>query len=127
MSKIFGRCCSINEIPSSVAENFLNKFHIQGFSSSTVYLGAVFNNQLVAVMSFKQETKGSDKWELTRFASDYNYICCGVGGKLFNWFIKNYNPTEVKSFADRRWTLDKDNNLYTKLGFVLEKELKPDY
>ena len=78
-------------------------------------------------MSFKQETKGSNKWELTRFASDYNYICCGVGGKLFNWFIKNYNPTEVKSFADRRWTLDKDNNLYTKLGFVLEKELKPDY
>ena len=78
-------------------------------------------------MSFKQETKGSDKWELTRFASDYNYICCGVGGKLFNWFVKNYNPTEVKSFADRRWTLDKDNNLYTKLGFVLEKELKPDY
>ena len=78
-------------------------------------------------MSFKQDTKGSDKWELTRFASDYNYICCGVGGKLFNWFIKNYNPTEVKSFADRRWTLDKDNNLYTKLGFVLEKELKPDY
>ena len=126
-SKIYGRKCNIEPIDKEIAKNFLNDYHIQGFSPSTVYLGAVYNNKLVAVMSFKQETKGSDKWELTRFASDYNYICCGVGGKLFNWFIKNYNPTEVKSFADRRWTLDKDNNLYTKLGFVLEKELKPDY
>ena len=33
----------------------------------------------------------------------------------------------AKSFADRRWTLDKDNNLYTKLGFVLTEELKPNY
>ena len=126
-SKIYGRKCNIEPIDKEIAKNFLNDYHIQGFSPSTVYLGAVYNNKLIAVMSFKQDTKGSDKWDLTRFASDYNYICCGVGGKLFNWFIKNYNPTEVKSFADRRWTLDKDNNLYTKLGFVLEKELKPDY
>ena len=65
--------------------------------------------------------------ELTRFASDYHYICQGVGGKLFNWFIKNYKPLEVKSFADKRWTLDKNCNLYTKLGFKLVKELNPDY
>lgn len=32
-----------------------------------------------------------------------------------------------KTFADRRWTLDKDNNLYTKLGFKLTKTLIPDY
>ena len=33
----------------------------------------------------------------------------------------------MKSFADRRWTLDKNNNLYTKLGFKLDEVLKPDY
>ena len=78
-------------------------------------------------MAFKEETKGSNKWELTRFASDYNYICSGVGGKLFNWFVKHYNPMEIKSFADRRWTLDKDDNIYTKLGFELVSILEPDY
>ena len=31
------------------------------------------------------------------------------------------------SFADRRWTLDKDNNLYIKNNFELEKVIKPDY
>ena len=51
----------------------------------------------------------------------------GVGGKLFGYFVRKYNPTEVKSFADRRWTLDKDKNLYTNLGFKLDEILKPDY
>ena len=78
-------------------------------------------------MSFKRERKGSDKWELTRFATDITKHCVGVGGKLFKYFIINYNPSEVKSFADRRWTFDKNNNLYTKLGFKLDKILKPDY
>ena len=41
--------------------------------------------------------------------------------------MKNYNPTEVKSFADRRWTIDKNNNLYIKLGFYVDNILKPDY
>ena len=127
LPKIMGRKCKIEVINNKTAELFLNDYHIQGFAPSTVYLGAIYENNLIGVMTFKQETKGSDKWELTRFASDYHYICQGVGGKLFNWFIKNYKPSEVKSFADRRWTLDKKNNLYTKLGFKLEKELNPDY
>ena len=127
LPKVMGRKCKVELIDKEVAEQFLNDYHIQGFARSTMYLGAIYDNNLIGVMSFKQESKNSDKWELTRFASDYHYVCQGVGGKLFNWFIKNYNPSEVKSFADRRWTLDKDNNLYTKLGFTLTEELKPNY
>jgi hypothetical protein len=122
-----GRKCKVEVIPKDIAEQFLNDYHIQGYARSTVYLGALYEDKLIAVMTFKQEQKNSSKWELTRFASDYHYICQGIGGKMFNWFVKNYNPLEVKSFADRRWTLDKGNNLYVKLGFELIEELKPDY
>lgn len=76
-------------------------------------------------MSFKTENNGS--WELTRFASDYNYICCGVGGKLFKHFIKEYNPNSVKSFADRRWTVDEENNIYCQLDFRFDGYTAPDY
>ena len=48
----------------------------------------------------------------------------GIGGKMFSYFVKNYNPDYVKSFADRRWTLHNENNLYTKLGFKLDEILK---
>ena len=126
-TKIMGRKCVVKPINKDIASKFLNTYHIQGFAPSTVYLGAFYEDKLIAAMTFKIESKTNSKWELNRFASDYNYICQGVGGKLFKWFIKNYNPSEIKSFADRRWTLDKDNNLYTKLGFKLNKILDPDY
>ena len=54
-------------------------------------------------------------------------MCQGIGGKLFKYFIKNYNPEYVKSFADRRWCVDENNNLYTKLGFKIDSILNPDY
>ena len=33
----------------------------------------------------------------------------------------------IKSFADRRYTTNENDNLYTKLGFHLDDILKPDY
>lgn len=127
LPKIPGRKCDIKEIESNNAESFLKKYHIQGYSRSTIHLGAFYNNELVAVMLFKEEYRNSGKWELTRFASDYNYICQGVGGKIFKYFTTKYNPQEIKSFADRRWTVDEKNNIYTKIGFKFETYTKPEY
>lgn len=127
LPKIYGRNCTVKEIFKFEAKEFLEKYHIQGFVSSSVYLGAYYNNELVSVMSFKNGNIKNDCWELTRFASNYNYTCCGVGGKLFKYFIRNYNPEQIISFADRRWTISPYNNLYTKLGFSLSKFNPPDY
>ena len=127
IEKIYARKCVIKEIYMHDAKMFLEKYHIQGFSSSSVYLGCFYNNELVGVMSFKNGNIRNKCWELTRFATDYNYNCIGVGGKLFNYFVKNYNPPKVVSFADRRWTVNPNDNLYTKLGFILEKYNAPDY
>ena len=124
---IYGRKCAVRDIEYKEGKEFLDKFHIQGNVNSTVYLGCFYEGSLIAVMSFNREKKGSDKWELARFATDINYKCPGVGGKLFKAFVDEYKPTNVKSFADRRWTLDKDNNLYISLGFKLTETLKPDY
>lgn len=76
-------------------------------------------------MLFTQESK--DYWNLTRFATDNSIRCIGVAGKLFKAFLTAYNPIYVKSFADRRWTLSKEHNVYTELGFELAEELAPDY
>ena len=125
LPKIMARKCSVNEIDNEDAERFLNENHIQGFARSTVYLGAFNGNELVGVMSFLKEKEGY--WNLTRFASSNKYQCNGVAGKLFSHFVKTKQPVEVKSFADRRWTTNPDNNLYTKLNFKLTNILKPDY
>ena len=123
--KVYGRNCTVKEISVSVSKKFLNENHIQGFANSSIYLGCFYNNKVVSVMTFLKTNNG--EWELNRFATDKFYRCIGVGGKLFSYFIKTYHPENVKSFADRRWTLDEDNNLYTKLGFHLTGVLLPDY
>lgn len=127
LPKIYGRKCEIKEINRETADLFLTTYHIQGFDPSTVHYGAYHQDKLIAVISFLKSKKDSADWELTRFASDYNYICCGVGGKLFKHFIREYNPSSVKSFADRRWTIDEENNIYCQLGFKFEGYTPPDY
>ena len=125
LPKIYGRKCTIKPVYNHIANEFYEQYHIQGQTSSTMHYGAFYEEKLIAVMSFKTENNGS--WELTRFASDYNYICCGVGGKLFKHFIKEYNPNSVKSFADRRWTVDEENNIYCQLDFRFDGYTAPDY
>lgn len=123
--KVYARKCEIKKIDKHIGYDFLNNNHIQGSVGSTVFLGAFYNNELIAVMSFTND--GEDCWNLTRYATDNNKRCIGVAGKLFKAFLIAYNPKYVKSFADRRWTLSEENNLYTNLGFKLAKILSPDY
>lgn len=127
LPKIYGRKCFIKEVDRCTANTFLEKYHIQGYVSSSIHYGAYYQDKLIAVMSFKRERNDNNHWELTRFASDYNYICCGVGGKLFKHFVREYNPDSVKSFADRRWTVDEENNIYIQLGFEFDGYTPPDY
>ena len=118
--------CKITEIPKEKAKEFLDKWHPQGFISSTVYYGAYYDNSLIAVMTFKYYSD-KNEWELNRFAASDEYIVIGLGGRIFKHFVLKNDPVLVKSFADRRWTIDHKNNLYTKLGFTLEEICRPDY
>ena len=127
LPKIMGRKCKIKEVIKSEAETFLNTYHIQGYDPSTIHYGAYYNNELIAVMSFMKTRKNENDWELTRFASNFHYVCQGVGGKLFKHFIREHNPNTVKSFADRRWTINEENNLYKQLGFKFVSYTNPDY
>ena len=124
--KIYARKCEIREISDKTeAYEFLDKNHIQGRTVCTIALGAYYQNNLIGVMTFKKEKEGY--WDLNRFATDINYQCVGIGGKLFKYFTRNYPFIKIKSFADRRWTTDPTNNLYTKLGFAFDSFVPPTY
>ena len=127
LPKVPARKCVIKEIYSNIASGFLNTYHIQGFCPSSIYLGAFYNDELVGVMSFKNGNIKQSGWELTRFATNSNYRCQCLGSKIFTYFIRKYNVKEIISFADRRWTIDINNNLYTNLGFTVASIGRPDY
>ena len=65
-----------------------------------------------------------EEWNLNRFCNKLNYSVTGGASKLLKYFVDNYEPRRVISYADRDWST---GNLYKKLGFVLVSETKPDY
>ena len=50
--KIQARKCAVKEIDSKLANKFIEKYHIQGKSNSTVNIGLFYKNRLCAVMTF---------------------------------------------------------------------------
>ena len=57
-----------------------------------------------------------------RFCSSKNVI--GGASKLLSYFIKQYKPKKIISYADRRWS---DGNLYKKIGFNLVRHTDISY
>lgn len=125
-NKIYARKCIIKEIDVDTKNGFLKDNHIQGDDRSTYKLGAYYNDELIGVMTFTKTNKDG-LYDLSRYATKIDLRVIGLGSKMLSYFIKHYNPTLITSFADARWTVDRDNNLYTKLGFKLVKHLNPDY
>jgi len=128
--KIYARKCEIGEIDTKTKDIFLEGNHLQGKDNSSIKLGAIYNGELVSVMTFSQgnTAKGSKAaegvWELNRFCSKINYRVVGIASKLFKYFIKNYNPKEIYSYSDRRWSI---GNLYEVLGFEFIHHSKLNY
>jgi len=129
--KIGGRNVKVKIINGKEKGLFLKENHIQGNDNSTINYGAYYNNELVGVMTFSNKrnmTKTNDgEYELTRYATKQNYIISGLASKFIKQFINDYSPKNIISFADRRWTLDVNNNLYTNIGFKLVGLVKPNY
>jgi len=128
--KIYGRSCKIKEIDTKTKNEFLDKNHLQGRDNSVVKLGAFYKDKLVSVMTFSKGSiaKGNkaedDIWELNRFCSDYNCRVIGIASRLFKYFRKTYQPKEIFSYSDRRWSI---GNLYEVLGFKLSHHSDPNY
>jgi hypothetical protein len=131
--KIYGRNCTISEISSNEKKIFLNKNHVQGTANSSIALGAFYSNKLVAVMTFLNHRNMTNdiidfNYELNRFATDINFSVIGIGGKLFNSFLKRIEKNStIISYGDRRFVLSSKNNFYRKINFTLNQISKHDF
>jgi predicted Zn-ribbon and HTH transcriptional regulator len=128
--KVGARKCNIEEIGTE-ANDFLNKNHLQGKDNSVVRIGAFYNFQLLAVMTFSHGSPAKGglgvsqyTWELNRYCCNKNYHIPGIASKLLSYFKRNYKWDMIYSYADRRWS---DGDLYYKLNFNLDHITPPNY
>lgn len=126
--KIYARKCEVREISSKMAINFINEFHLQGGIGAKIHYGLFDEDILVSVMNFsKRNITGRfncNEWELLRFCNIPDVTVIGGADKILKHFIKTYHPTNIISYADRRYSQGK---LYEKLGFKLTSIGSPNY
>lgn len=123
--KIAARDCKIKLVSKEEKKCFLNENHLQGNAGSNVDLGLFLDNQLISLMTFgKSRYNKNYEWELVRFCSKKHTTVQGGASKLLSFFIKNYSPKNIISYADRRWS---NGNLYQHLNFKLLHSSEPNY
>jgi len=128
--RIGARKTIIKEIDSKTKNEFLEKYHIQGKDTSSIKLGAYFQDELIGVMTFGKGRKFTNnksingKYELIRFATQSDTYTPGLASKLLSYFIKNYSPVEIYSYADKRWS---QGRLYESIGFKFVHDTSLNY
>lgn len=126
-NKIYARLCFIKELTTKEKSEFLELNHIQGNDKSSILLGLIHKDELVAVMTFgKSRFNSKYEYELIRYTTLLDHNVVGGASKLLSYFVKTYCPNSIISYADKRWTLTSDN-LYTKLGFSYLHDSNPNY
>lgn len=123
-NKIPARKCTLVELSTKEAREFIDKNHIQGYSSCNKKLGLVYNNELVSVMTFgKSRFNKNYEFELVRFCNKLDTSVIGGASKLLKEFERN-NKGILVSYCDL--TLF-DGSLYNSLGFKLSHQSEPNY
>jgi len=128
--KIYARNCHIKEITTKDARDFINLNHIQGNVNSKIKIGLFHEGNLISVMTFCSErvifgkSQSDGNYELLRYCSLTGVNVVGGPSKLLSYFIKTYNPKNIVSYADRRWS---QGDLYKKLGFDFIRNSKINY
>lgn len=128
--KYYARTLKVVEISANEKSHFLSQNHLQGDAVGKVHLALKNNNDILAVMSFSSlraatgQVSRENCYELLRFCSALNTTVVGGASKLFSYFIRNYNPKYILSYANRDWSV---GGLYEKLGFTYVGVTAPDY
>lgn len=126
--RVMARKCDLRRVPHADASKFFERYHIQGGAGAGEHYGLYWKGALVACMRFtngandRGRNSKSRMWTLARYATRVSVV--GGASRLFRAFLREYQPSEVKSFSDNRYF---SGGVYEKLGFARDADLDPDY
>lgn len=124
--KIFARNTEARVISQKDANDFLEKYHMQGGARGQSYCVGLFDKDkgdLVQVQTFGKSRFDKDhEWEAIRLASKSGVVVVGGVSKGFSKFIKDNDPESVLSYVDAdRSVGDADE----KTGFSYVRQTTP--
>jgi hypothetical protein len=122
--KVGARKCEFKEIASRQSKEFLDRTHIQGSPSNSLFsIGCFYKNQLIGTCSFGRHHRKSGIVTLNRFACLPNHTVVGFLSKASKMAFDRFQ-TPIVSWADYCKSQAKG---YLAAGWIIEEYLKPDY
>lgn len=110
-------------VDKSVVSEFVEKYHIQGYTSNTkTAIAGYFNDEVVVAACFSHHHRKADQWVLSRFVGKDNVTVSGALSKMSRMALEVY--TDIVSWCDLRWS---NGSGYKNSGWVKEEILRPDY
>lgn len=113
--RIGARKTIVKDIDRDEAKIFCNKYHLQGYSNSSINIGCFYNDELIGVITLGTPRFNKKyQYEVIRLCWKDNVSVIGGAGKLFKYFVNKYNADSVISYCN----IDKfAGNSYLKIGF----------
>ena len=126
--RIYARKCELRKISREEADEFIDKYHLQGKSNTgRIAYGLFYENVLTSVMTFDKLRLAKTKpnhYELHRYCVLDGYTVIGGAEKLFKEFIREYNPEYIRSYSDNDYF---KGGIYERLGFDNTGQSTPRY
>ena len=112
---IYARNCTVFKLKVDVANEFLQKHHLQGTCRGQLLcLGLVYQGELYQVMTFgKSRYDKTHAVELLRLCTKPGYTVVGGASKLFKFATQDYGLHDIISYCDRSKF---NGEVYEKLG-----------
>lgn len=122
--RLFARNLDIRDIDKKTADEFIDKYHLQGkCRGNVVNLGLFNRDKLIQVMTFgKPRYNKKYEGELLRLCTRSDCYVVGGAEKLFIHFIRNFNPESIISYCDRSKF---SGEVYERLGMKLINSTQP--
>lgn len=118
--KIYARKTEIQEITYEAASKIEDLYHLQGKARSSINIGMVYNDEVIAVMSFgKPRFNRGYEYELIRYCCKSDVAIVGGAERLFKYFRTVYEPQSIVCYTDvSKFT----GKVYTRLGFKVDSD-----
>lgn len=127
VDKTIDRKCTVMEVDSEEATEFILAFHIQPIKKGSIYkaIGVYYENELISCITIGTHHRDSNQFVLNRLCSKPMTSVIGGLSKVLAFVRENYKEIKVlKTWSDNRWST---GDVYIKAGFQLTGELDPDY
>ncbi len=111
-TKIYARKCVIKEVPTNIEREFLNTYHLQGYTASKYSYGLYYGDELVSLCTFgKSRFNKNYEYELIRNCTKENISVIGGLSKFIKHFKNITQDKPIICYSDASISYNKGGEL----------------